>query len=81
MAAIAGKITAFQASATMFHTDTITFQPCATKFQTDTTTFQPITTIGSGAIRANRGRGGPQIVKEHASKTSCQRRKRKTSLS
>jgi len=36
-----------------------TFQPCRTKFQTDTTTFQPITTIGSGALRANRGRGGP----------------------
>ena len=38
MAAIVGKITAFQ--------------PCATKFHTDTTTFQPIMTIGSGALRA-----------------------------
>ena len=45
MAAIAGKITAFQASTT-------TFQPCSTTFQTDTTIFQPTTTIGSGALRA-----------------------------
>jgi len=54
---IARKITAFQAAATEF-------QPCRTQFQTDTTIFQPITTIGSGALRANRGRGGPQIVNE-----------------
>jgi len=53
MAAIAGKITAFQASTT-------TFQPCSTTFQTDTTTFQPITTIGSGALR---GSGDAVVLK------------------
>jgi len=45
MAAIAGKISAFQVAATEF-------QPDTTTFHTDTTTFQPITTIGSCALRA-----------------------------
>ena len=74
MATMAGKITAFQASATTFQTDTTMFLPTTIK-------FQPTATIGSGALRANWDRLSSNCQRTNAGKTSCQRRKRKTSLS